>query len=217
MGALGLLKGGVPFDETQEFEFRRHIEDEVDGKVPLQASWFHVKFMDEALVEEANTFPNSPSLGILDFGRALQMLLQDGFLLEAAESNSKNSSDKKLVIRADELGSSRAMEHVGDLEREDPVCLLSKFVQFNNFVGMPIAGFEKEISSFLKNLEERKGRGVKISGGKRNLVSRLERELRKLRCVVSYNSTPCSFKGKGRNNGGFIAVLSGCCFISSAV
>ena len=98
-GALGLLKGGVPFDETQEFEFRRRVEDEVDEKV-LQVSWFCVKFTDEALVEEANRFPNSPSLRILDSRRQLQMLQQDGCLLEATGTDPKNSSGKELTIRA---------------------------------------------------------------------------------------------------------------------
>ena len=108
-------------------------------------------------MEEANRFPNSPSLGILDSGRQLQMLQQDGCLLEAVGSNSKNSLDKELAVRDEELGSSRALEHVSNLEGEDLVCLPSKFVQFSNFVGMLVARFKKEISSFLKNLEERKG------------------------------------------------------------
>ena len=46
---------------------------------------------------------------------------------------------------------------------------------------MLVAGFETGISSFLKNLKERKGHVVKISGGKRILASCLERELRKLK------------------------------------
>ena len=181
-GALGLLKGGVPFDETQEFEFRRRVEDEVDEKV-LQVSWFCVKFTDEALVEEANRFPNSPSLRILDSRRQLQMLQQDGCLLEATGTDPKNSSGKELTIRAEELGSSKALEHVGNLEGEDPIRLPNKFIQFSNFVGMLVAGFEKEISSFMKNLEERKGCGVKISSRKRISASRLKRELRNLECV----------------------------------
>lgn len=61
-----------------------------------------------------------------------------------------------MEIRAEKLGSSRALEHAGNLEGEDPVRLPNKFIQFSNFVGMLVVGFEKEISSFLKNLEERK-------------------------------------------------------------
>ena len=33
----------------------------------------------------------------------------------------------------------------------------SKFANFNSFVGMPIAGFEKESSSLLRKMEARKG------------------------------------------------------------
>lgn len=51
------------------------------------------------------------------------------------------------------------------------VNLPNKFVHFSNFVGMLVAGFEKEINSLLKNLEVKKWRGVKISGGKRNHLS----------------------------------------------
>ena len=64
---------------------------------------------------------------------------------------------------------------------------------FNNFVGMPIVRFKKEISSLLKNLEARKGHGVKISDRKKNhlLASYLERELRKLEYATNYNSSQC--------------------------
>ena len=63
------------------------------------------------------------------------MLQQDGCLLEVVGSDSKNSSGKELAIRveelgikAEELGSFRALEHVGYLEGEDLVRLPSKFV-----------------------------------------------------------------------------------------
>ena len=76
-------------------------------------------------------------------------------------------------------------------------------------MGMSIARFEKEINYLLKILEERKGCRLKISGEKRNYLSasRLEWELRKLECVVSYNSSLCSFKGKERNSRGSTVVL----------
>ena len=76
-------------------------------------------------------------------------------------------------------------------------------------MGMPVARFEMEISYLMKILEERKGCRVKISGEKRNYLSasRHERELRKLECVVSYNSSLCSFKGKERNSRGSTVVL----------
>ena len=61
-----------------------------------------------------------------------------------------------------------------------------------------------------------KGMGLR-SQAERNLASHLERELRKLECTVSYNSSPCSFRGKGRNNGGSIVVLWGSCFVSYEV
>lgn len=74
---------------------------------------------------------------------------------------------------------------------------------------MPVVGFEKEIRSLLKKLEARKGRGVKVSGGKRSLrlASHFERELRNLESSVNYNSAPCTMRGKGRSTGVSTPVL----------
>lgn len=120
--------------------------------------------------------------------------------MEVVGSNSKNSLGKELAIRVEELGSFRALEPADDLEGEDTVSLPSKFVHFSNSMGMLVVGFDKKISSLLKNLEARKRSGVKISSGKRNHLStsHLEKELRKLECAVSYKSSPCSLRGTRR-------------------
>ncbi|KAL6349077.1 hypothetical protein AAG906_033733 [Vitis piasezkii] len=62
--------------------------------------------------------------------------------------------------------------------------LPDKFVAFSSFLGFPVTGFEKESNSLLWMLESRKGRGVKITRGKKNspLATQLEREIRKLEC-----------------------------------
>ena len=81
---------------------------------------------------------------------------------------------------------------------EGDVSLPRKFVNFSNYVGMLVAGFEKEINSLLKNLEARKGRGVKVLGGRRKhfLTSHFERELLKLEYLINYDSSPCTFRWK---------------------
>lgn len=47
------------------------------------------------------------------------------------------------------------------VEGEEVVSLPSSFVKFSSSLGMPVVGLEKEISSLLKKLNSRKGRGVK--------------------------------------------------------
>ena len=145
MGSLRLLEEAVSSTKTQETEFRSCVKDEVERKVLLQALCSHVALTDEALMEEANRHPNSPSLGLLDSrSRSLQMLLRDGKVLEMFGSYSKDPSGKELAIRAEESRPSKALEHACILEEEDPISLPSKFVHFNNFVGMPIARFKKD-------------------------------------------------------------------------
>ena len=77
--------------------------------------------------------------------------------------------------------------------------LPDKFVAFSSFLGLPVTGFEKESNSLLWKLESRKGRGVKITRGKKKspLATRLEREIRKLECSVNYDSHSRPGKGQG--------------------
>lgn len=99
------------------------------------------------------------------------MLLQDGSSLELSRSVTKDPSNKEWVVRTK---ASHAMELTYVSEGEDLDSLPSKFVNFSNYVGMPMTWFKKEISSFLKILESRKGRkgcGAKISSRKRTLPS----------------------------------------------
>ncbi|RVW95945.1 Pseudouridylate synthase 7-like [Vitis vinifera] len=77
---------------------------------------------------------------------------------------------------------------------------------------------EKEINSLLRKLEVKKGCGVKVFGGRRKSLSslQLEKEIRRLKCSVNYNSVPFTLKGKGRGwgisgRGGFPALVGvGC-------
>ena len=89
---------------------------------------------------------------------------------------------KELVGKIEELEPSKALELGSDLVGEDLVSLSSKLVNFSNYLGMPVAGCEKEINSFLSllwNLESRKGHEVKVLGRKRILPSSFcfEREI----------------------------------------
>ena len=45
---------------------------------------------------------------------------------------------------------------------EGLVSLLGRFVMLNNYLGVPVKGYEKELCSLLRKLELRKGRGVKV-------------------------------------------------------
>lgn len=73
------------------------------------------------------------------------------------------------------------LEHPRDLgytlEGEDFNCLPSRFVKFSNCLGMPIASFEKEICSPVRRLDSRKGRGVRVLGGKKRSSSCFKREI----------------------------------------
>lgn len=132
------------------------------------------------------------------------MLLQDDSFLELLRSVVKDPSDKKWVVRTRELKAFHAMELTCVSKGEDLDSLPSKFVNFSNYEGMPMAGFGKEINPFLKILESRKGKkghGAKVSSGKRNLPSTFyfEREICKLECSINYNSSPITIKGRGRS------------------
>lgn len=108
-----------------------------------------------------------PSLGSLGSGFwLLRMMLQDDNLLDFLGSVAL--SDKEMVVEAKELEPSKAMEStcvsVGEELSSDS--LPCKFANFNSFVGMLVASFEKEISSLLRKMKAGKGCGVKVSRGK---------------------------------------------------
>ncbi|RVX10684.1 hypothetical protein CK203_018196 [Vitis vinifera] len=86
--------------------------------------------------------------------------------LELLRSVVKDPSNKKWVVRTKELKAFHAMELTCVSKGEDLDSLPSKFVNFSNYEGMPMAGFGKEINPFLKILESRKGKkghGAKFS------------------------------------------------------
>lgn len=86
---------------------------------------------------------------------------------------------------------------------KDLVSFPNGFIEFNNYLGMPVAGFKKEINSLLKKLDLKKGRGVMVLGGRIKPLasSRFEREIRKLECSVNYNNSPSTIKGKRKGAG----------------
>ena len=67
-----------------------------------------------------------------------------------------------------------------------------------------MVGFEKEINSLLRKIESRKGRGVKVVGGKKKsfLATHLEREILKLECPGNYDCSFVLVKVRGRGFGG---------------
>lgn len=141
-----------------------------DSAVPLEDSW--VAITDEALLAEANQhlFAAFSSLG---------STTQDGSLKAM-----KGSSD--LEARVEWVDPSRDAGLGGVEEGEEFACLPRGFFKFSNCLGMPISGYEKEISSILRKLESQKGRGVKVLRGKRKSLSSswLDKEIRRLECLV---------------------------------
>ena len=129
----------------------------------------------------------------------LMMLLQDDHLLELLGNAMKSPFGKELVVRDEEMVPPCDMGFERVAEGEEVVSLPSSFVKFSNSLGMPVAGLEKETNLLLKNLDSRKGRGVK---GKKSLPSSsFEREIRKLECLVNYNSSPFTTRGNGSGAG----------------
>ena len=45
----------------------------------------------------------------------------------------------------------------------------NKLIDVSSFVGMPVAGFEKEISSLLRNMEAGEGHGVEALRGEKEI------------------------------------------------
>ena len=85
--------------------------------------------------------------------------------------------------------------------RAEEMELPSGFVEFSNCLGMPIAGFEKEICALIRKMESRKGWGIRMSWGKKRCSSHFEREIQKSECSVGYNSSPFTARGKGSGAG----------------
>ena len=79
----------------------------------------------------------------------------------------------------------------------------SCLVKFSEFLGFPTKGFEKEILNLLRNLVA----SQKLSKEKRSLlVSKSERELRRLRSTINYNGNKTN-KGGGRDRGNLLLKL----------
>ena len=95
------------------------------------------------------------------------MPLQDGSLVETSGSAEKDTLGKVVRTRAGKLETPKALELVCVPKGEVMDSLPTKFANFSSFVGILVEGFEKEINSLLKKLEARKGRGVKVPGGKK--------------------------------------------------
>ena len=112
------------------------------------------------------------------------MLLQDAHSLELSGRPVKGHSSKELVVRDEEMNPPCDLGFECAVEGEEIVRLPSNIVKFSSGLGMAVAGFKKEINSLLRKLELRKGRGVKVSGGKRKPLasSGFEREIQKLEC-----------------------------------
>ena len=128
----------------------------------------------------------------------LMMVLQDGSMLDLSRKVVKEPFGMELVSRVKEM-EPRDVE-IGVLEGKNINNLPSGFVEFSNCLGMQIAGFEKESCALIRKMGSRKGRGIRMSGGKKRCSSRFEREIRKL-CSINYNSSPFTAKGKGSGAG----------------
>ena len=109
---------------------------------------------------------------------------------------------KELVVKAEAMEASKAMEarciSVG--KELSFVSLPNKFANLNRFLELPVASFEKEISTLLRKMESRKDCRVKVTGGKRKIFSstHLDCEIRKLECSVNYNLQVLSSLSQGK-------------------
>lgn len=109
---------------------------------------------------------------------------------------------KELVVKAEAMEASKAMEacciSVG--KELSFVSLPNKFANLNRFLELPVASFEKEISTLLRKMESRKHCRVKVTGGKRKIFSstHLDCEIRKLECSVNYNLQVLSSLSQGK-------------------
>ena len=129
------------------------------------------------------------------------MVLQDGGVVDLLKKAVKEPSGMEMVARVEELGLPRDVEFKA-WEGENIKSLPNGFVEFNNCLRMPIAGFEKEICALIRKIELRKGQWLRMSGGEKRSSSRFEREIRKLECLVNYNSSPFTTRGNGSGAGG---------------
>ena len=128
------------------------------------------------------------------------MLLQDGGLLDLSRKVVKEPSRMEMVARVKELGLPKGCGIRG-FGGENIDSLSNGLVEFSNCLRMPTTGFEKEICTLFKKMELRKGRGMRISGGKKRFFSCFEREIRKLECLVNYNSSLFIARGKKSSAG----------------
>ena len=103
---------------------------------------------------------------------------------------------KELVVKAE------AMEACCILVGKELsfVSLPNKFANLNSFLEVPVASFEKKISTLLRKMESRKDCRVKVTGGKRKIFSstHLDCEIRKLECSVNYNLQVLSSLSQGK-------------------
>ena len=132
------------------------------------------------------------------------MMVQDGRLLDFRGNEEKGSLGKQVMGRAEEMEVKKALEEDGWSEGEEFrfVIIPNKFAEFSSFLGCEWWVLKTEIIALLKKMESRKGHGVKVlRGSRKSLSSRLEREIRKLECLVHYNSTHLAVKGKGESSG----------------
>ena len=131
-------------------------------------------------------------------------------MLDFLGSVAKSPLVKEMVVRVEELEPSKAIESkcVSMGEVPSPDNLSRQLANLSSFVGMLVAGFEKEISSLMWKMKARKGHGVKVSRGKKNPFSssQFEIEIRKLECSVNYNSSPLTVTGR-RSSGDSTLVL----------
>ena len=124
-------------------------------------SW--VAITDKALLAEANRqFSSAPSYSGTVTPN-LKLWVQDGSL-ELSGQMTKGTS--VLEVRIKEVDPPTDAGLGGVAEGEEFACLPRGFVEFSNCFGMPVLGFKKEINYPLRKPEAKKGRGVKVSGGR---------------------------------------------------
>ena len=118
----------------------------------------------------------------VDFSGAL---IEEGEGLEAAGQRTKEAQNESLELWT--------------YERWEK----SRLAKFNDFLGFPTKGFEKEITKLLRNLVN----AQKLGKGNGCLtLSKSERELRKMKWTINYNGKKTSREG-GRDRGNLLLKL----------
>lgn len=127
---------------------------------------------------------------------SLCMVLVDGTFVEC--------SNEEVSVEANSLEREVQLQgpFVGDTLREElPKIdwLTNSLTTFNNCLGMPNEGFGNEILSLFRKMKDgREAKGNKARKRRKKVISKFERELKKLECSMNYLGVTGNGNGSGK-------------------